>query len=124
MNTQKREQESQRLPDDLVLAFAPLHKRAFGMAVGLVLGAVVFLATVYGVLRGDPPAFLYLLANYFPDYTVSWTGALTGFVWAGFAFFVAGWFTAFVRNFIMAAMVWTARTRAELRATRDFLDHI
>jgi hypothetical protein len=37
---------------------------------------------------------------------------------------VAGWFTAFVRNFVMAAMVWMARTRAELSATRDFLDHI
>jgi len=116
--------ESRELPDELALAFAPLHKRAFGTAVGLVFGGVVFLATAYGVIVTDPPGFLYLLANYFPGYTVSWLGASIGFAWALFAFFVAGWFTAFVRNFVMAAMVWMARTRAELSATRDFLDHI
>lgn len=116
--------DARELPDELALAFAPLHKRAFGTAIGLVLGSVVFLATVVGVLVPDPPSFLYLLANYFPGYTVSLPGALVGFGWAAFAFFVAGWFTAFVRNFVMAAMVWIVRTRAELMATRDFLDHI
>ena len=106
------------------MAFAPLHKRAFGTAVGLVIGSLLFLVTVLATIVPDPPGFLYLLANYFPGYTVSPKGALIGFAWASFAFFVAGWFTAFVRNFVMAAMVWIVRTRAELMATRDFLDHI
>ena len=116
--------EINQLPDDLALAFAPLHKSAFGAAVGLTVGAVVFLATAYATIRSGFPDLMYLLANYFPGYTVSWLGAVIGFAWATFAFFVAGWFLAFTRNFVLAANVWFARTRQELSATRDFLDHI
>jgi hypothetical protein len=117
-------QEDDVLPGDLMLAFAPLHKRAFGMAVGFTLGSLVFVVTVYSVVVPGRPHFISLIANYFPGYTVSWTGALIGFAWGIFAFFFAGWFFAFCRNFVIAASVWMARTRAELRATRDFLDHI
>ena len=117
-------EQSGALPDELALAFAPLHKRAFGTAVGLVIGTALLLVTAYATVVPDPPRFLYLLSNYFPGYTVSWTGALIGAAQAAFAFFVAGWFAAFVRNFVLAASVWFARTRAELAATRDFLDHI
>ena len=112
------------LPADLALAFRPLHKRAFGMAVGLTAGACVFLATAYTLLVPGHPGFLGLLGNYFPGYSVTWTGAFVGFLWASFAFFVAGWFSAFCRNFFIAASIWMARTRAELQATHDFLDHI
>lgn len=112
------------LPEELALAFRPLHKRAFGMAVGLTLGSCVALLTVFAVLVPGRPGILDLLASYFPGYSVTWGGALVGFLWAFFAFFVAGWFAAFCRNFFIAASIWTARTRAELRATRDFLDHI
>ena len=114
----------EQLPDELALAFRPLHKRAFGLAVGTTLGAVVFLATAYTLIVPGSSGLLPLLASYFPGYTVSWTGALVGGAWTAFAFFVAGWFTAFCRNFVIAASVWLARTRAELQATRDFLDHI
>jgi hypothetical protein len=109
---------------ELALAFAPLHKRAFGTALGLNAGTLVFVVTVFGTVIPEPPSFLYLLANYFPGYTVSWMGAVIGFAWASFSFFVAGWFAAFVRNFFLAANIWIVRTRAELAATRDFLDHI
>lgn len=116
--------ELQDLPSDLALAFAPLHKRAFGMAIGIALGSCVFLATIYSVVvPGDSPP-LFLLGNYFPGYTVSLPGAFVGFGWAFFTFFVAGWFWAFCRNFVIAASVWVARTRAELKGARDFLDHI
>jgi hypothetical protein len=113
-----------RYSSDVPLAFLPLHKRAFGMALGLAAGAVVFLVTAYANLLGEPPRLVYLLANYFPGYTVSWTGAVVGFAWATFSFFVAGWFCAFLRNLVLTASIWLARTRAELVATRDFLDHI
>ena len=75
-------------------------------------------------LLESPPDELSLLSNYFPGYTVSWSGAVIGFAWAAFAFFVAGWCCAFVRNFTIVASVWLVRTRAELVAARDFLDHI
>ncbi|MGD2069379.1 MAG: hypothetical protein PVI57_11950 [Gemmatimonadota bacterium] len=114
----------EELPEELALAFRPLHKRAFGMAVGLTLASCMFLATAFALLVPGRPGFLDLLGNYFPGYSVTWTGAFVGFLWAFFAFFVAGWFAAFCRNFFIAASVWMARTRAELQATHDFLDHI
>lgn len=109
--------------DDLILAFAPLHKRAFGVALGLASGATLAVMTIVAVLRGGPDQ-LGLLSNYFYGYTVTWTGAAVGFAWMSFVGFCAGWFTAFSRNFIIAASLWLGRTRAELEATRDFLDHI
>lgn len=109
----------------LLLAFAPIHKRALGVAVGAVAGLLVFGATAVRLLVGPPePTLLVLLAQYFTGYTESWGGAVVGFGWGFVVGFVAGWFAAFVRNLVLAAWLFVARTRAELRATSDFLDHI
>jgi hypothetical protein len=113
------------LPVELQLAFLPIHKRAFGMAVGTASGLLVFLLTaVYVVRRPDPGFQLSVLSEYFYGYTVSWAGAIVGFAWGFVAGFVAGWFIAFCRNLVLAASLWLTRTRAELAASRDFLDHI
>jgi hypothetical protein len=110
--------------EELVLAFAPIHKRALGMAVGSVMAGLVFVVTAWGVLVPEPPTFLFLLGYFLPGHDVSWVGAVRGAMSAGFGAFVAAWFLAFCRNFFLAASVWVARTRAELSQTRDFLDHI
>jgi len=113
------------LPTDLQLAFLPLHKRALGMAIGIATGLSAFLITAIMLLRNPPEsADLLLLAEYFYGYTVSWPGAFIALAWGFVAGFVAGWFVAFSRNFILAASLWLGRTRSELDATRDFLDHI
>lgn len=112
------------LPPDLVLAFAPLHKAAFGAAIGTALGLVVFLATVVALLRQVHEGSLGLLAQYFRGYSVSWTGAIVGGAWGGFVGFVFGWFTAFCRNLVLALSLFVIRARAERAQTRDFLDHI
>ncbi len=111
--------------DPLRLAFAPLHKRAFGTATGVAAGLVVFLATAIYLLHEPRPAFdLGLLAQFFAGYTVDWRGAFIGAAWAWFAGFVMGWFLAFCRNLLLAGLLFVVRTRAELQQTRDFLDHI
>ena len=114
-----------QLSQELLLAFAPLHKAAFGVAIGTVCALLVFVATAVTLLRHTQTLVpLELLAVYFRGYSVSWSGALVGAVWGGFAGFVFGWFTAFCRNFIMAVSLFVIRTRAELARTRDFLDHV
>lgn len=115
---------AESVPREIRLAFAPLHKRAFGIAAGTTLGLLLFLATAFTVtvLPNDPG--LYLLGEYFYGYTVSWPGAFVGLFWGGFSGFVAGWFAAFCRNLALATLIFVGRTRAELDATRDFLDHI
>ena len=116
---------SDEVPLHLTLAFAPLHKRAFGVAIGLAAGLAVFLLTVVEML-GNPsgPSPLALLNEYFAGYTVSLTGAFIGLFWGFGTGFVMGWFLAFCRNLVVAASIFWIRTRAELRANRDFLDHI
>jgi hypothetical protein len=114
-----------QLSEELLLAFAPLHKAAFGAAIGVACGLLVFAVTAATLLRHTQELVpLHLLAVYFRGYTVSWSGALVGAVWGGFAGFVFGWFTAFCRNFILAVSLFVIRTRAELARTRDFLDHV
>jgi hypothetical protein len=114
------------LPPAVRLAFAPLHKRAFGLAVGVATGLALGGATLVYLARGylnEGPG-LWLLQNYLAGYSVSLTGALVGALWGLFIGFVAGWFLAFCRNVSIALSVFMFRLRAELNQTRDFLDHI
>jgi len=125
VNSESAPSAPAQLPPELLLAFAPLHKAAFGAAIGVACGLLVFAVTAVTLLRGiGDTVGLELLAVYFRGYSVSWTGALLGAVWGGFAGFVFGWFTAFCRNFILAISLFVIRTRAELTRTRDFLDHV
>ena len=120
------DEELEEIPPRLLLAFAPLHKRALGLAFGTAAGLIVFALTAVHLLfvRPRDALNLYLLREYFYGYDVSWTGALVGAWWGFFTGFVAGWFLAFGRNFALALSLFITRTRAELRESRDFLDHI
>lgn len=113
------------MADALSLAFAPLHKRAFGIALATTSAIMVLLATGIAVVRGESFTLpLELLAQFFPGYAVSWRGAAAGAAWAGLIGYAAGWLLALVRNTALAILLFTVRTRAELASTRDFLDHI
>lgn len=109
----------------LRLAFAPLHKRAFGIAVGAACGLFIFAFTAFHVVfEPEGGLRLALLRAYFYGYEVSWKGALIGGAWGFGVGFVMGWFIAFCRNLVIAVSVFLTRTRAELEQTREFLDHI
>jgi hypothetical protein len=110
---------------ELIFAFAPLSKRAFGIALGLAFGLVIAAATALVIVRDREASInLGLLSAYFFGYSVSWPGVVIGFCWAFVAGFAAGWFFAFCRNFALATSIFVATTRSELAETRDFLDHI
>jgi hypothetical protein len=112
-------------PGTLALAFAPVHKRALGVAVGTVTGLLIFAVTVFHVaFQPDGALDIALLGEYFFGYTVSWQGAFVGLFWGFVSGFVMGWFIAFVRNLVIATKVFTLRAKAELARTADFLDHI
>lgn len=113
------------LVQKMELAFAPIHKRAFGTAIGLVFGLLIFLVTAVALVRGgDYPLILDRIRFLVPMYDLSWRGAVLGSLSTAFAFFCAGWFLAFARNLVLAASIWLLRTRYELSQTQDFLDHI
>jgi hypothetical protein len=91
-------------PDDkavLMLAFARLEPKALSIALGSVLGLMLFLATVALLLKspttgGAVGPHLALLGIYLPGYEVSWTGALLGF-----GYF---WFLGAALGFVLAAL--------------------
>jgi len=124
VNPQSVAPSEEQVSTELLLAFAPLHKAAFGAAIGAACGLLVFGVTALTLLRHVTNVNLELLSIYFRGYSLTWTGALIGGVWGGFVGFVFGWFTAFCRNFVLAVSLFVIRTRAELARNRDFLDHV
>jgi len=117
-------EQEESLPPSATLLFAPVDKRAFGVAIGTVTGLGIFALTAINLLRGTPWRGLRLLAQYFVGYDLTWEGALIGLFWGFAVGFCAGWFVAFTRNLALAISLFILRTRAELDTTRDFLDHI
>ena len=111
--------------DQVALAFAPIHKLALGVAVGMVAGLLLWAITLaHATFDPSHGEFLALLGQYFYGYTVSTTGAFIGLFWGFITGFVAGWFVGFVRNVAITVTVFALRTKAELGQTNDFLDHI
>ena len=109
----------------MMFAFAPLHKRAFGVATGVAgatLMAALTIATI--LIPGARQIPVWLLEQYFEGYSVSWPGVFIGAAWGFGVAFVAGWFAAFCRNLALAISAFVIRTKAEIDSTREFLDHI
>ncbi len=113
------------LPPRIAYLFAPIDKRALGVAVGTVAGfAVALLTAGHLIMHPTPSLQLSLLGHYFPGYDLSWPGVLIGFAWAFVAGFCGGWLVAFTRNLVIAGWLFLTRGREELATARDFLDHI
>ena len=113
------------LEREVRLAFAPVDKLAFGIAIGTVAGLLLFVVTaVRLLLLPKDPTELALLAQFFTGYRESWPGAFIGLAWGFVVGFVGGWFMAFSRNFLLAVWLLVVRVRSDLATSRDVLDHI
>ncbi len=132
-------EELAELPPRLRDSFAPLRKRAMGLAVGLTSSLLFFGITAYHLVfqpevpahlenhpfEGDPVGHLWLLVQYFPGYDpVSWEGAFAGFAWGLGAGFVLGFGGAALRNAVVASWLFVVRMRGNLDANKGFLDQI
>ena len=112
--------------ESVALACAPVHKRALGVAVGLVSGLCVFGLTAFHIaLRPTAEGInIALLAQYFYGFEISWTGSVIGLGWGFATGFIVGWFLAFVRNLVVTTAAFALMTQKQLAQTRRFLDHI
>ncbi len=120
------EVDKDKLPSPLLLAFAPLHRVAMGVAVGVVLGGLILLMTITLVIRGGPfpGPRLGLLSQFFFGYTVTVPGAFVGLLWGFAAGFILGWGFAVLRNLVVWIWLTVIRSRAEMEQYSDFLDHL
>lgn len=118
--------ESPQLEPGLLLAFAPLHRLALGVATGVVMGGAIFLSTFCLLLKGGYPVGpnLSLLGQFMYGYTVTFSGAFVGLAWGFGVGFFLGWGFAVAHNVAIWLWLVVIRSRAEMDQYGDFLDHM
>ncbi|MDE3050276.1 MAG: FAD-dependent oxidoreductase, partial [Nitrospirota bacterium] len=113
-------------PEDKVIeiAFAKIDPLALGVAVGVVSGLGIFMASAILLLRGGTVVgpTLSLLANYLFGFEVTWTGAVMGLFEGGMLGFAVGALAAGLRNWALKAYAKIVRWRGEREDRRHLLD--
>ncbi len=105
---------------------ARLDAVALGVAVGVVTGTGLWLATAVLLWKGGEHVGrnLALLGQYFPGYRVTWPGAWIGYGYGFVTGFLAGWLLATVRNLVVGLYLQIARAKAAASEARRFLDNV
>jgi protoporphyrinogen oxidase len=112
-------------PEELIeAAFAKLDAVALGVAVGIVTGVTLFIATIALLLKGGPVVgpTLSLLNNVLLGFRVSVPGAVIGLVEACVGGFMLGYLFATLRNVGIDAYAWLLQRRAMAESERSLLD--
>ena len=113
------------IPDRLIIqSFARLDRTAMGVAVGVVFGMTVFGATVILLIKGGTTIGpnLRLLGQYFPGYTVSWSGSVVGLAYGFASGFIFGWSAAFLRNLLLNIYIRIIKLKANLSSAQDLFE--
>jgi hypothetical protein len=74
-----------------------LNKTALGLAMGILCGAAVFVATLW-VTWAHGGDHLSLLSRFYIGYSISYFGAFLGLVYGFIDGFIAGWLLAWLYN--------------------------
>jgi protoporphyrinogen oxidase len=106
-------------------SFSRIDTLAFASALGSVSGIVVFLATIWLVVKGgEIVEYMDLLNQYFFGYTVSFHGAFISFGYCFLWGFLFGWLFAYLRNLVLAFIIYKVKKKTKLMLLRDFFDNI
>ena len=118
--------ERVHLPPRAVLVLAQLDPRALGLALGLVCGLLLWLATVILLVRAGPEMGqnLSLLSQYFIGFRVTPAGSALALCYGAAAGFLAGYLFARLRNLMVHSYMLYLRRRAERVALADLLDRL
>ena len=106
--------------------FPKLDRVALGLSVGMAAGLLLFLATLWLVLKGGVVVGprLRLLNQYFPWYSVTASGSVLGFAYGFAVGFVGGWGFAFLRNVVIFLYMAVIHRRANVYLLRNFLEYL
>lgn len=99
-------------------AYARIDPLALGTAVGILVGGGIFAATVILLIKGGTHVGpnLSLLGQFFPGYSVTWSGSLVGLLYGFVGGFLFGSLFASFRNTAMGLHLGSARVRRFLQS--------
>ena len=109
----------------IVQSLAKLDSKALGIAIGLLFGASIFLATNFLIFKGGDVIGpnLELLAQIFIGYEVSFSGSLIGGIYGLISGFVVGWLIATLRNLALYIYMFVLRLKGSMSAVNDYIDN-
>ena len=113
----------QKADELLAQTFARVDAVAMGISFGIVSGFGLIAATTALLIKGGTQIGknLGLLSQYFPGYSVSWSGSIIGCAYGLAGGFIAGWALASVRNFSLILYAHAVKLKAILSG-EHFLD--
>lgn len=108
----------------LTHVFVKLDPLAFGSALGLAAGLILFISTlVLSITNNEGIAeLLGNLREYVPGYEMTVPGSFVGLLFGMVAGFIAGWSIAFMRNATIVFYMAYIERRAQIRVLRTILD--
>ena len=77
-----------------------LHKRALGIALGLIWGLGLMLGTWWLLIVGSPGGSIAKIGAFYKGYSYSFIGGIIGFIWGFVDGFVCGFLIAWIYNFV------------------------
>jgi hypothetical protein len=109
----------------IVQSLAKLDGTALGIALGILGGLVIFVATNFLVYKGGDIVGpnLSLLAQFFPGFEVSILGSFIGFFYGMITGFVVGWLIAFLRNITVTLYIHIVKLKSSMSAVNDYIDN-
>ncbi|NOT47191.1 MAG: hypothetical protein HOP17_05510 [Acidobacteria bacterium] len=108
----------------IVQSLAKLDSKALGIAIGLLFGTGVFLATNVLIFKGGDVVGpnLALLGQFFVGYEVSFRGSLIGGIYGLISGFIIGWLIATLRNLVLSIYMFVLRLKGSMSAVNDYID--
>lgn len=102
--------QREREPDDTLAvsrAIVRIHAGVLALVCAIIGSLGLFTMTVWLLIKGGPYVGLHLqlLNQYFPGYSVTWTGSAVGFAYGALAGGILGWLIGAVYN----GVVWLRR---------------
>lgn len=116
------EEDKKLILDELIMrGFARIDKLGFAVATGSVSGLLIFIATIWLIIKGGDVIGpnLHLLGHYFIGYSVTVKGAFLGMVYSFVWGFLFGWLFAYLRNLFLALLIYRVKRKAEMSSLRD-----
>jgi len=106
--------------------FSKIDPIAFGSAVGIVTGLMLFFVTAIVLLKDITHIApkLSLLGHYLLGFDTSWAGAIIGLCEGAFGGFIFGFSIARLRNWATSNYSAFVRNRLEAKVNRDLLDKV